>query len=321
VNYLTDVRLSLRAKGLMAMYVSLGEVPASNEVVKIVSEGRDAIRKAMSELTRFGYIEKVHYQTGYGHWQTLYRFTGAWKTGAGFSGRLNSCPVDSYSDSLLAIDIIPNGIISIAASGEKEYSEEGEVNKYDFLTGDYEEDDSLEQILANVAEARKAVADKRRAKRQPKDDLPVLGELPEDKKAKRQEKYTREKFSVAKPTDDRNERPESEWTTNDIVAEFAYMCNTHAPGIGYQLNAKTLAQYINKQYGDHGVPRESMLRAIRAFFNDPRMIRTPGVGQPLYRRFLAYWPTVQGIYSTPPVVEDDYKTSEHSEKMLKLLEG
>lgn len=323
MDVLHDNRLSLRAKGLMMMYQSMGEVINSTEMSKIVSEGRDAIRTAMSELTQYGYIEVVRYQTAYGHWQMLHRFTDAWKTEAGFSGDLYSCTaitLDSYSDT--AIAVIPNGITAIASGDLNSNSEEVKVSKdpYGFITGEDEPEYPLEHVLAEVKRARKAVAEKRAAKRTPAEEPVAIGQLPDDIKARRQEKYTKTKIVVSKPTDDRHDRADSDWTTSDIVAEFGSLIAKHCPGVTHQLNVKSLASWINQQYGTHQVPRESILKAVRLFFNDPRMIRDAGIGQPLWRRFLAYWPTVQGMCKVTSDVTDDYSTG-HTDKMLKLLEG
>lgn len=306
MDVLTDNRLSFRAKGLMLTYQSLGEVPSASKMSKIASEGRDAIRTAMSELEQYGYIETVRYQTAYGHWQVLHRFTEAWISACGFPGHLYSCTA-SKLNSDIAIAVIPNGITSIASGDLKEYSEEDGVEE-------------LEHVMASVKATRQHNAEKRAAKRAPKEEDYAVGQLPDDMKARRQEKYTKNKIVISKPTDDRHERADSEWTTSDIVAEFASLISKTCPGVTHQLNTKSLAAWINQQYGTHQVPRESILKAVRLFFNDPRMIRDAGIGLPLWRRFLAFWPTVQGMCKVSTDVTDDYST-DHTDKMLKLLEG
>lgn len=114
----------------------------------------------------------------------------------------------------------------------------------------------------------------------------------EDKRAARNEKYKRTKIEAVSPAALRHERPEEDWTTNDIVAEFYALCREAAPGIVSQVNGGQLASWINRQVGQ-GVPRIRVLRALRAFFEDPRNTRDAGSGQPLWRRFMAYFPTAQ----------------------------
>lgn len=280
MDVLKDSRLSLRAKGLYLMYQSLGEVKPATEMAKIVSEGRDAIRTAMSELTQYGYIETVRYQTAYGHWNVLHRFTEAWKTGDGFSGDLDSCAAN-IANSSITIAVIPNGITSIVSGDPNEFLEEEEMNRW-------EEDEPTGAI----------------------------GKLPEDKSVMRQQKYG------AKPSTkrDRFDYPESEWNTNDLLAEFYDLVYKHARGVPSQVNGKSLASWINKQVGTYQTPRETILKAIRAFFTDPRNLRDLGIGHPLWRRFLIYYPTVFGIMNRPTLVTEDYE-SDRTDKMLKLLEG
>jgi hypothetical protein len=58
------------------------------------------------------------------------------------------------------------------------------------------------------------------------------------------------------------------------------------------------------------------------FFEDPRNLNDVGVGQPLWRKFMAYYPTVYGLVSTTQkVVYSDDEFLAHQEKMLKLLGG
>lgn len=273
---LKDPRLSLRARGLYLTYRSLGEVISATEMQKIVPEGRDAIRKAMSELIEFGYIESVHYQTAYGHWYTLYRFTEAWKTEDGFSGPLYSC--SSYiANSDKALAVFPNGNTSSASGAPKEEEVMGWKDWEDEPTG-------------------------------------AVGKLPEDKRAMRQAKYAKHKA----PDVSRFEIPEEEWTTNHLLGEFYALTDQHAKGAPSQVNARNLASWINRQVG-LGVPRVAILEAMRMFFNDPRLVRDPGVGQPFWRRFVAFYPTVHGLVVPP--VDNDYGDQQTTAKTLKLLEG
>ena len=119
----------------------------------------------------------------------------------------------------------------------------------------------------------------------------IVGKI-QDKRSARNEKYKRTKIEAVSPAALRHERPEQDWTTNDIVAEFYALSRDAAPGIVSQVNGGQLASWINRQVGQ-GVPRIRVLRALRAFFEDPRNTRDAGSGQPLWRRFMAYFPTAQ----------------------------
>jgi hypothetical protein len=119
------------------------------------------------------------------------------------------------------------------------------------------------------------------------DETGAVGKLPVDKAAARQEKYG------AKPKPDRNDKPEAEWTTKDLVAEFYELTDKHSKGAPSQVNAGYLATWINKHVGQ-GISRETILGGIRMFFGDPRNTVDPGVGYPFWRRFMAYYPTIHG---------------------------
>jgi hypothetical protein len=58
------------------------------------------------------------------------------------------------------------------------------------------------------------------------------------------------------------------------------------------------------------------------FFADPRLLNDAGIGQPIWRRFIAFYPTIHGI--TSRVAETDFVDEDalaNQERMLKLLEG
>jgi len=94
----------------------------------------------------------------------------------------------------------------------------------------------------------------------------------------------------------------------------------HAPGVPGQVNADEISKCINKLYRE-GVPRVNMLKAIRMFFEDPRNLHNAGVGQPLWRKFMAYYPTVHGLTEKTETTYADEEFLAHQEKMLKLLGG
>lgn len=137
------------------------------------------------------------------------------------------------------------------------------------------------------------------------DEVGAIGKI-EDKAAKRQAKYKKTKFEAVPARMRRHERPEETWTTEDLVAEFYELTRESAPGVPGQINGRQLSTWMNARVGE-GVPRIALLGAIRRFFNDPRLVRDPGVGTPLWRRFVAFYPTIHGkvvTASEDPVDED-----------------
>lgn len=149
----------------------------------------------------------------------------------------------------------------------------------------------------------------------------AVGKLPADKKQLRQQKYTRTKIEAVPEHMRRHERPETEWTTADLVSEFYDLTRNAAPGAPGQVHGRNLTTWINQRVGE-GTPRIAVLKAIRMFFNDPRLVRDPGIGQPMWRRFLAFYPTVHGaVVKTDDGDYSDASFLGHQEKMMKMLEG
>lgn len=146
------------------------------------------------------------------------------------------------------------------------------------------------------------------------DSVGAVGKL-EDKKAMRQAKYG----SVPNSVTHRSNKPEEDWSTKDLVSEFASLLSTSSAGhFTMQINTRSLALWINEQVGK-GATRQQMLSAIRMFFEDPRSLHDAGTGLPIWRRFIARYQVLEGkaIEEKP-----DYEVNKaHQEKMLKLLGG
>jgi hypothetical protein len=68
-----DHALSFRARGILAFILSMPDnwSTSSEHLGRVSQEGRDAIRAAMKELERAGYIQRIRQQTTRGHWQTV----------------------------------------------------------------------------------------------------------------------------------------------------------------------------------------------------------------------------------------------------------
>jgi hypothetical protein len=144
----------------------------------------------------------------------------------------------------------------------------------------------------------------------------------EDKKALRQAKYGAKDLD-SDPMRNRSHKPESEWATKDLVAEFASLLNkSDARDVPMQINTQQLAIWINKMVSE-GVTRQQMLLAIRMFFEDPRNLNDAGVGVQIWRRFIAYYPTAHGLVTREELpasyVDEEFKAQQ--DKMLRLLGG
>jgi hypothetical protein len=153
---------------------------------------------------------------------------------------------------------------------------------------------------------------------QPDDDVSgAIGAVP-DKQAMRNAKYK----SAPDVTTHRTSKPESEWTTGDLVAEFGMLLGqSSAKHLTMQLNTRSLALWINQTVGK-GATRQQILKAIRIFFDDPRTLNDAGTGSPVWRRFIAFYQSVEGkVLEEETNVYVDEAFLAHQEKMLKLLEG
>lgn len=296
--------LSARAKGVFAYYAELGRPVSADELSAVMPEGRDAIQSAINELKRFGYIITTREQVN-GKWNSYMKFTeGAKKllgTDTGFSGLLyvysDTATVTSTNDISTVdkpiLELLRSSNISRTAS-----SKEGEVMGWD-LDGD------------ETPKPKKFVEE---------DAAGAVGKI-EDKAAMRKAKYGA-KANVAS-VKHRSNKPEEIWNTADLVSEFGSLLNQSSAGhLTMQLNTQQFAIWINQQVGK-GVTRQQMLAAIRMFFEDPRNLNDAGSGVPLWRKFIAYYQTVEGTVAREELPDsyDEDMVRRQQEKMLKLLGG
>lgn len=297
--------LSMRARGLFAYYAELGRVVSADELSAVMPEGRDSIQSAINELKQAGYILTAREQVN-GKWNSYMKFTEGAKvllgTDTGFSGHSKSGHLyncSSASTSTSDISIVDSSIVEVLRTstilGKNFPSKEGVEMSWNL---DDEEPRPKKKFRLDAED----------------DSVGAVGKL-EDKKAMRQAKYG----SVPNSVTHRSNKPEEDWSTKDLVSEFASLLSTSSAGhFTMQINTRSLALWINEQVGK-GATRQQMLSAIRMFFEDPRSLHDAGTGLPIWRRFIARYQVLEGkaIEEKP-----DYEVNKaHQEKMLKLLGG
>lgn len=294
----SDPNLSLRARGLFAYYVEVGRVLSAEEMSASVPEGRDAIRNAMSELKFHRYIKAVRHQDNSGQWRTTLKFTDDGFSGVLYIGSDTVTSTSDLSTSRKDIDTVTNVTVSIGAAPQKG---KGEVAMGWPGLGD------------NTTPEKP----KRKFVLETEDDSGAIGKVSSLKVGGAKPKKTK----VEKESRDRLNVPEEDWTTGELVAEFYDMYMKIHTGAPNQINGKHLITWINRLVGQ-GVERVSILKGMRMFFEDPRLLNDIGVGLPVYQRFMKYYGTIHGIVSR--VAEStklDEDTLAHQEKLLKMLEG
>lgn len=300
--------LSARAKGIFAYYAELGRPVSADEMSAVMPEGRDALQSAINELKRFGYILTTREQVN-GKWNSYMKFTeGAKKllgTDTGFSGLL-SVYSDTTTSDYVTIDKPILELLRSSNISRTTSLKEGEVMGWN-LDGEEAPDGEFhsKSQMRRVKYMREAEA-----------SPGAVGKV-EDKAAMRKAKYG------PKPLKHRDNKPEEIWNTPDLVAEFGSLLNqSSARDLTMQLNVQQFSVWINKCVGK-GVGRQHMLAAIRMFFEDPRNLNDAGVGLPIWRRFIAYYQSVEGVVTREALPESysDDALKAQQEKMLRLLGG
>lgn len=307
----SDPNLSLRARGLFAYYLEVGRVLSAEEMSASVPEGRDSIRSAISELIVHEYISRTKLQDKSGKWNTTLEFTDAWKTDAwdpvtddGFSGAMY---IDNSTTSISTNNSYKLKVLEVLRTSNTRETQEKEGFEMSWPT--IEEPELPKRKTRFNAEAEDDV-------------VGVVGKVVDHAAVRRVKYKPKEIYNPLTAVLDRDERPEETWSTNDLVAEFRVLTEKVAPNVPAQVNNQYLQSWINKQFGTYSTPRIAVLKAIRMFFADPRLTRDPGIGYPMWRRFIAFYPTVHGIVTR--VAETNYEdenTTAHKEKMIKRLRG
>ena len=295
----SDPNLSLRARGLFAYYVEVGRVLSADEMSASVPEGRDAIRNAMAELKLQGYIKAVRHQDNSGQWRTNLKFTDNGLSGVLYMDRgiVTNTNTSDMSTRVKNIDTVTNVTVSIEAAPQTEKGIE--------MGWDMFED-------STPPKSKKKVLDT-------EDDSGAIGKVNTLKVGGARRKKTRVEVEAR----NRINIPEEDWATGDLVAEFydLYIATCGGSGAVNQISGKQLATWINKRVGE-GVERIHILKGMRMFFGDTRVISDPGFGLPMYQRFMKYYGMIHGMVSRvdEPITMDE-DTLAHQEKMLKLLES
>lgn len=295
----------MRARGLFAYYAELGRVVSAEELSAVMPEGRDSIQSAINELKQAGYILTAREQVN-GKWNSYMKFTEGAKvllgTDNGFSGHSISGHMYNCSSAVTStstVSIVDSPIVEVLRTSTilgKNFPKEERVEMGWDLDG-------------------KEPKPKKKFKIDAEDDSVGAVGMVEDKKAKRQAKYG----AVPNSVTHRSNKPEEDWSTGDIVSEFASLLSLSSAGhLTMQLNTRSLALWINQKVGQ-GATRQQILTSVRMFFEDPRSLNDAGTGIPIWRRFVARYQVLEGkaIEEKP-----DYEVNKaHQEKMLKLLGG
>jgi hypothetical protein len=295
----SDPNLSLRARGLFAYYVEVGRVLSAEEMSASVPEGRDAIRNAMAELKLHRYIKAVRHQDNSGQWRTNLKFTDDGLSGVLYMDRgiVTNTNTSDMSTRVKSIDTVTNVTVSIEAAPRTEKGIE--------MGWDMFED-------STPPKSKKKVLDT-------EDDSGAIGKVNTLKVGGARRKKTKVEVEAR----NRINVPEEDWATGDLVAEFydLYIATCGGSGAVNQISGKQLATWINKRVGE-GVERIHILKGMRMFFGDTRVISDPGFGLPMYQRFMKYYGMIHGMVSRvdEPIGLDEDMLA-HQEKMLKLLES
>jgi len=309
----TNPSLSAVAKAVWGVLATVGRPLSAKEIYEsnFLTEGRGAIRKGMNELQEAGYLAFKRERLDNGTWNPYWEFTEPAKKFVDlFNWGYLPRTEDRNSDVGVSVDISTidssKGSLKVLRTLSL-YDAQGVVKEKEL--------DMSWSILDDDPQPKK------KPKRGQIDDDVVggIGKIV-DKQALRNKKYKRTSTKVEVDNRARSERPEEEWKTGDLVAEFYSLAESKIEGIPAQINGTSLIRWINKLVGQ-GVPRVTVLKGMRMFFADVRNFHDLGVGLPLWQRFIAYYPTVHGLAAAAPVEYRDDEFEEHQKAMLEMLKG
>lgn len=294
--------LSMNARFLYLYFLRIGRVATVEELTTALAESEYAIKNAMKELKKFDYIRAVKYQVN-GQWRTLLKF----------SDESLNVTVKTMLEVQAPTDEIPtvgkSSVLSVCNTSDKSISD---IDSLEVLRTsnlgihpEFQGDEMNWPILGDE-----------NPRKNNDEEVGIVGKL-EDPQKRINAKYKPTRFEDVPESKHRSNKPEEDWNTQDLVAEFYGLYRDKCGGVPAQVNGQQFAIWINRQVGE-GTPRTVILKAIRKFFNDRRLLRDAGVGEPLWRKFIKFYYTA---YGTVAKEETKLEALSNQEKMLKLLEG
>lgn len=293
--------LSMNARFLYLYFLRIGRVATVEELTTALAESEYAIKNAMKELKKLDYIRAVKYQVN-GQWRTLLKF----------SDESLNVTVKTMLEIQAPTDEIPTvgktPALSVCNTNDKSISD---IDSLEVLRTsnlgihpEFQGDEMNWPILGDETPRKNT-----------DDEVGVIGKI-DDQQKRINSKYKPTRFEDTPQSKHRSNRPEEDWTTTDLVAEFYSLYREKCGNVPAQVNGQQFTVWINRQVGE-GTHRTVILKAIRKFFNDRRLLKDPGVGEPLWRKFIKFYYTVYGTVSKDTKQEN----LSNQEKMLKLLEG
>ena len=217
-------------RSIYLLCVHTGRVLTVDELVSFLPEGRTAITNGMSELKRAGYIKTLRYQTKSGRFGTQLLFS---------DDSLN------YIEPTIEEPTVGEPLVTISSTANSlditNSDNSIEVLRTSILPHGLRPMRSLPEVGEETSMAWPFEEQKPEPKRGEIDDSATgaVGNI-EDKKKMRQLKYT--KFEAVPKSALRQDRPEQDWKTPDLVAEFYDLLRDKAPGVPGQVNGAQIGR-------------------------------------------------------------------------------
>jgi len=271
---LRDQSLSHRALGVLLRVVSEGRVMNAEELSSIGKEGRDAMRAALRELIDAGYIlsRRDRVPNTDERWRTIRVSSEA----RGFSALSGGFPADGFPAPRSGFPAPRSGFSGvnshIANSDQGLLKSRSTPNGVDLL---------LCAPSAHEVEKGSEVESFK--------DLFGSAEIPDGPDVSGLSKLEAIRLKRAAKQPDK-------WTAGDMASEFGDRVREAVPDPNAhsgQLGAVHLRKILgSKMRANEITPAEGPI-LIDLFFKDPRNLHRVGFGAPLWKRFLAFIPTVK----------------------------
>lgn len=276
--------ISLRALGLLRELAELDSVPPAEVLATQFKEGRDAIRTALKELNKNGYIRTYRAKAG-SRYMTTTRVTSA-----GFQ-RLESRLLTPQSQQNSNMSHIPIHTETVTNSSTGSMREDEDMG-YEFF-GKTSSMDTEERY----AEAHKA-------------------------REKAKARFQSEKASaMADKKQRREERPKETWSCLDVAYEFADKTQDHWHIPPWSVNKSRFVQALGNMRKLHNTDGAIECEAIDWFFKSISIDKYNS-GEHLWKMFIKQFPGL--VDEIKNMVRADEEVSEESllrtAKALSLLE-